>query len=76
MTSSPCKCATDLSLHIINHSKTLIHHISVNDSKRSYISGVAFSELRDHFEATQPDKTKRYHILDITKFDHGNLAND
>ena len=49
MISSPCKCAIDLPTRVTDHSKTLIDHIHVNDSKHSYISGVALSDLSDHF---------------------------
>ena len=60
----------------------------MNDSKHSYISGVALSDLSDHFDtfvimiakATKSDKTKRYQIQDMSKFDYEkflqNLAND
>ena len=60
----------------------------MNDSKHSYISGVAISDLSDHFgsfvimiaKATKSDKTKRYQIRDMSKSDHDkflqNLAND
>ena len=60
----------------------------MNDSKHSYISGVALSDLSDQFgtfvimiaKATKSDKTKQYQIQDMSKFDHEkflqNLAND
>ena len=60
----------------------------MNDSKHSYISGIALSDLSDHFnifvimivKATKSDKTKRYQIRDMSKFDHEkflqNLAKD
>ena len=73
---------------ITDHSKALIDHIYVNNSKHSYMSGVAFSNLSDHFgtfviiiaKATKSDKTKRYQIRDMSKFDDEkflqNLPND
>ena len=70
MISLPYKCAIDLPTRITDHSKALIDHIFVNDSKHSYISGVAVLDLIDHFstfviriaKATKLDKTKRYQI--------------
>ena len=88
MIGLPCKCAIDLSMHITDHSKTLIDHIYVNVSIHFYISGVALSNLSDHFDnfvimiakATKSNKTKRYQIRDMSKFDHEkflqNFAND
>ena len=60
----------------------------MNNSKHSYISGVALSDLNDHFDtfvimiakATKSNKTKRYQIRDMSKLNHEkflqNLAND
>ena len=53
----------------------------MNNSKHSYISGVALSDLSHHFgtfiimsaKATKLDKTKRYQIRDMSKFDHQKL---
>ena len=85
---SSCKCVTDLSTRITDHSKTLIDHIYVNNSKHSYINGVALLDLSDHFgtfvvmiaKATKSDNAKRYLIRDLSKFNHEkslqNLAND
>ena len=88
MISSPCKCVINLPTRITDRLKTLIGHIYVNDPKHSYISGVALSNLSDHFstfvimiaKATKSVKTKRYQIRDLSKFDHKkfrqNFAND
>ena len=48
MISSPGEWAIDLPAHITDHSKILIDHLYVNDSKHSYIGDVDLSNSGDH----------------------------
>ena len=75
--STTTKCAIDLPTRITDHSKTLLDHNYVNDSKHSYKSGVLLCDLSNHmstFVCISTKKpvvknTKKFLIRDIKNFD-------
>ena len=71
--SSPEHCF--LSLENIDHSKTLLYHIYVNDPKDSYKSGVLLCDLSDHMSTFVCISTKKPVVRKTKKFLIGDMKN-
>ena len=57
--STTSKCAIDFSTRIIDLSRTLLDHISVNDPKHTYTSGMVLCDLSDHMSTFVCISTKK-----------------
>ena len=74
--STSTKCVIDLPTRVIDHSKTLLDHIYVNDPKYPYTNGVFVCDLSDHmatFVCISTKKacvktSKQYLIRDMRNF--------
>ena len=66
--STSTKCAIDLATRMTDHSKTLLHHIYVNDPKHSYTSEVLLCDLSDHMATFVSISSKKFRVRSIDQF--------
>ena len=68
--STSTKCAIDLPTRVTDHSKTLLNHVFVNDSKHLYVntSAVLLCDLGDHMSTFVCVSAKNPHVKSTKQF--------